>query len=74
MSEKQKCNVQFNLMLTARESEALKKLSAAESISAAQVLRLALRARVAMANGNPVCGNGQNCFMPQMHIRNNPPC
>ena len=69
MSEKQKQNIQFNVMLTAREMESLKDLSAKESISAAQVMRLALRARVAMSNGLPVCGNGQTCFMPHMHMK-----
>ena len=62
MKERQKLNVQFNLMLTAQESEALRDLSVKESISAAQVLRLALRARVAMANGAPVCGKRPELF------------
>jgi len=69
MNERMKKVKQFNLMLTRNEYDELHKLAASENISAAQVLRLALRARVAMAEGQPVCANGQSCFMPQMHLR-----
>jgi len=69
MKERMKKVKQFNLMLTRNEYDELHKLAASENISAAQVLRLALRARVAMAEGQPVCANGQSCFMPQMHLR-----
>ena len=69
MKDRAKKVKQFNLMLTRSEYDELHKLAASENISAAQVLRLALRARVAMAEGQPVCANGQSCFMPQMHFR-----
>ena len=60
---------QFNVMLSEREYEALAALAAKENISAAQVLRLALRSRIAFSEGQPVCANGQSCFMPQMHVQ-----
>lgn len=68
MKDSKKKVRQFNLMLTEGEYEALGKLAAEESISAAQVLRLALRSRLAMSEGQPVCASGQSCFMPQMHM------
>jgi hypothetical protein len=64
---------QFNLMLTQNEHAALARLSETEGVSAAQVLRLALRARVAMSEGQPLCASGQSCFMPHMHLRNPQP-
>lgn len=63
---------QFNVMLTENEHRGLTALSESEGISAAQVIRLSLRARIAMSEGQPVCSNGQSCFMPQMHLRSVP--
>lgn len=59
---------QFNVMLSEREHQALRDMSEADGLSAGQIVRMAIRAKVACRDGKPCCGDGTPCLVPQMHI------
>lgn len=65
---------QFNLLLTEKEHRQLSDLAVLQNCSAAQALRIALRAAVSHAVNAPCCADGRSCLVPHLHIRNNTPC
>lgn len=61
-------SVQVNVMMSQEERDLITELTAFERVSAAQVVRAAVRARHSMiVAGVPCCANSGRCIVPHMH-------
>jgi len=58
----------FNVVLNPSELEQLRKMAAADGLSAGAVIRQALAFRFKMTiGGQPICANGRPCFVAHLH-------
>ena len=58
----------FNVMLSDEDKARLEELSARTGYSKGQILRDALEGSwMHICRAVPMCANGRNCFVPQMH-------
>jgi len=60
----------FNVLLSPKEHNQLLELAQLKDVSAGSIIRQNIRWRHMMVTQNePVCANGQRCFVPQMHTQ-----
>lgn len=67
MKDVAKIRTPFNVMLNRAERDTLNALAESAGVSKGQVIRAAIKAKHSHAMGAYCCGNGEPCFVPQMH-------